>query len=76
MDAHVEYRETRWKLSANYSYLEATFRNSLVLSSNSPAADDDGLIYVRPGDDIPLNPAHRAHAFRRFRDDKSLERRR
>ncbi len=59
IDAHVAYQDTRWKLSANYSYLDATFQNALTLSSNSPAADADGLIYVEPGDHIPLNPAHR-----------------
>ena len=32
-DLHLGYKEARWKLSANYSYLDATFQNSLVLSS-------------------------------------------
>jgi iron complex outermembrane receptor protein len=30
-----------------------------VLSSNSPAANNDGVIHVQPGDRIPLNPTHR-----------------
>jgi iron complex outermembrane receptor protein len=59
LDAHLDYREERFKLSANYSYLDATFLNSLALSSNSPAADGNGLIFVHSGDRIPMNPAHR-----------------
>ena len=59
IDVHLGYRDARWKLAANYSYLDATFQDALVLSSNSPAANDDGVIHVQPGDRIPLNPAHR-----------------
>ncbi|HEY1613776.1 MAG TPA: TonB-dependent receptor [Rhizomicrobium sp.] len=59
VDAHLGYRNERWKFTANYSYLDATFQNALTLSSNSPAADADGLIHVQPGDRIPLNPTHR-----------------
>ncbi|HEX3654027.1 MAG TPA: TonB-dependent receptor [Rhizomicrobium sp.] len=59
VDAHLGYRDARWKLAANYSYLDVTFRDALVLSSNSPAANGDGVIFVRPGDRIPLNPVHR-----------------
>ncbi|HEX3431089.1 MAG TPA: TonB-dependent receptor [Rhizomicrobium sp.] len=58
-DFHLDYRDDRWKLSASYSYLNATFRNDEVLSSNSPAADASGDIFVHPGDQIPMNPAHR-----------------
>jgi iron complex outermembrane receptor protein len=59
VDVHFSYRDARWKFSANYSYLDATFQNALALSSNNPAADNDGLIFVHPGDRIPMNPAHR-----------------
>ncbi len=30
-----------------------------ALASNSPAADADGLIFVHPGNHIPMNPANR-----------------
>ncbi|HUB86134.1 MAG TPA: TonB-dependent receptor [Rhizomicrobium sp.] len=60
VDAHLGYRDTRWDISASYSYLDATFRHAEILSSDSPSADAYGLIYVRPGDRIPLNPANRA----------------
>ncbi len=59
IDAHLGYRDARWRLDANYSYLEATFRNAQALSSNSPSADANGLIYVSPGDRLPLNAANR-----------------
>lgn len=59
VDLHVGYHDATWNLSASYSYLDATFRNAQTLSSNSPSADANGLIYVRPGDRIPMNPASR-----------------
>ena len=58
-DLNFGYTDDNWKLSASYSYLDATFRSPQTLSSNSPAADDNGLIYVQPGDHIPMNPANR-----------------
>ncbi len=57
VDLHLNYRDKRWTVNASYAYLSATFRNAQVLASNSPAADADGLIYVRPGDHLPLTPA-------------------
>jgi iron complex outermembrane receptor protein len=60
VDLHLGYTDRRWTISASYSFLEATFQSHEVLASNSPAADDDGLIYVRPGNHLPLDPAHRA----------------
>lgn len=59
IDVRAGYRDARWTVNASYSYLEATFRDAQVLSSNSPAADADGLIQVRPGDRMPLNPSSR-----------------
>jgi iron complex outermembrane receptor protein len=46
-------------VSLAYSLLDATFRDALTLSSNSPAANADGLIFVRPGDTLPLMPRNR-----------------
>lgn len=59
IDLHLGYRDARWRLAASYSYLDATFRNAQILSSNSPSADANGLIFVWPGNRIPLNPANR-----------------
>ena len=58
-DAHLGYRDARWTVNAGYSYLDATFRTAQALSSDSPAANDDGVIFVHPGDHIPMNPANR-----------------
>ena len=60
VDAHLHYRDARWQMNLSYSHLDATFRNAAVLSSDSPAADAGGLIYVHPGDHLPLNPENRA----------------
>ncbi len=49
----------RWHLGLAYSYLDATFRNALTLSSDSPAANGDGNIFVKPGDALPLMPRNR-----------------
>ena len=46
-------------MNLNYSLLNATFLENLTLSSNSPAADADGDIFVHPGDTMPLMPQNR-----------------
>jgi iron complex outermembrane recepter protein len=59
VEASLAWHWDRWTVSANYSYLNAIFLENLALSSNSPAANADGLIFVHPGDRIPLMPANR-----------------
>jgi iron complex outermembrane receptor protein len=59
LDANIGYTSGNWHLGLAYSYLDATFRNALTLSSNSPAADADGNIFVKPGDTLPLMPRNR-----------------
>jgi iron complex outermembrane receptor protein len=59
VDARLDYRDRRWRASISYSYLQATFQTAETLSSNSPAADANGLIEVSPGDQLPMSPAHR-----------------
>jgi iron complex outermembrane receptor protein len=49
-----------WSVRAGYDWLSATFETPLTLPSNSPAANAQGLIFVSPGDRLPLNPMHRA----------------
>jgi iron complex outermembrane receptor protein len=58
-EASLAWRWDRLLVSANYSFLDATFLENLALSSNSPAADANGLIYVQSGNHIPLMPEHR-----------------
>lgn len=60
LDASVGYTTDRWRLGLSYSYLDATFRDALTLSSDSPAANTDGNIFVKPGDTLPLMPKNRA----------------
>ncbi|MGH6871955.1 MAG: TonB-dependent receptor [Rhizomicrobium sp.] len=59
LDASLGWHDEHWRTRIAYSYLDATFRDALVLSSNSPAADANGLIFVAPGDRLPLMPRHR-----------------
>ncbi|TFW73172.1 TonB-dependent receptor [Methylotenera oryzisoli] len=49
----------KFKWSASYSYVRATYDSdvSFVSSSNS-SEDGEGIIYVKPGDRIPSIPAH------------------
>lgn len=59
IEAGLAWRWEKWLISMNYSLLDATFRENLTLSSNSPAADSSGNIFVHPGDHLPLSPTHR-----------------
>ncbi len=59
LETSLAYHSAKWDLNANYSLVEATFRESLSLASSSPAADANGNIEVRPGDRIPLTPRQR-----------------
>ena len=47
----------------SYSFVDATFRNTLTLvSANNPFRDGDDNITVLPGDHLPRVPAHRFKA--------------
>jgi len=59
LETSLAYHSAKWDLNANYSLVDATFRNDLTLASNSPAADADGNIEVQPGNHVPLTPKHR-----------------
>ncbi|MEN3974358.1 TonB-dependent receptor [Emcibacter sp. SYSU 3D8] len=49
--------------SVDYAYMDATFRNPLVLNSpDNPFADNDGQIFVDRGDNLPGIPRHRLKA--------------
>ena len=59
-EAGVNYRSPTWLLYAQYSYVDATFRSPLLLSSPSnPFQDANGNIQVLPGDRLPLIPESR-----------------
>jgi iron complex outermembrane receptor protein len=63
IEAAIYYNDEKWNVFAGYSFINATFRDAITLSSpNNPAADADGLIYVQPGNHLPLIPQHRFKA--------------
>ena len=56
----MTYKQDRWNLYANYTYVDATFQNALTLQSPfNPFADANGNIFVVPGDHIPGIPDFR-----------------
>ena len=60
IEAGFNYRTPSWSAYANYSFVQATFRSSLVVPSPSnPYQDALGDIQVEPGDRLPGIPEHR-----------------
>jgi iron complex outermembrane recepter protein len=60
IEANASYKWDRWNIYANYTYVDATFRNFLTLSSpNNPFADANGNIFVVPGDHLTGIPDFR-----------------
>jgi outer membrane receptor protein involved in Fe transport len=70
IEASVEYRSRRLYAYANYTFLDATFRDSIQLSSPDnpfaeecegagPDADEALCVQVHPGDRLPGTPRHR-----------------
>jgi iron complex outermembrane receptor protein len=63
IEASASYKWQRWTAYANYTLIDATFRNALTLSSpNNPFADANGNIYVVPGDHLTGIPDYRIKA--------------
>jgi iron complex outermembrane receptor protein len=58
-EASLDYEDASWSIFLNYSFIDATFQSPLQISSGSPAADANGNIQVRPGDQLPGVPQHR-----------------
>jgi iron complex outermembrane receptor protein len=60
IEASATYKWDRWNLYANYTYVDATFRDYLTLSSPfNPYADANGNIFVAPGDHLTGIPDFR-----------------
>ena len=60
IEANANYTWDRWNVYANFTYVDATFLNSLILSSpNNPFADANGNIFVVPGDHLTGIPDFR-----------------
>jgi iron complex outermembrane receptor protein len=63
IEAGASYKWDRWTAYANYTLIDATFRDALTLSSpNNPFADANGNIFVVPGDHLPGIPNYRLKA--------------
>jgi iron complex outermembrane receptor protein len=63
IEADASYKWDRWTAYANYTLIDATFRDALTLSSpNNPFADANGNIFVVPGDHLPGIPNYRFKA--------------
>jgi iron complex outermembrane receptor protein len=59
IDAGMRLTAGRLLAWIDYSYTDATFRNTVLLSSpDNPAADENGNILVRPGNHLPGIPTH------------------
>jgi opacity protein-like surface antigen len=60
IEANASYKWDRWNAYANFTYVDATFQNALILSSPfNPYADANGNIYVVPGDHLTGMPDFR-----------------
>ena len=60
IEADASYKLNRWTAYANFTYVDATFRDALTLSSpNNPFADANGNIFVVPGDHLTGIPDFR-----------------
>ena len=60
IEAGATYKQDRWNIYANYTYVDATFQNALTLQSPfNPFADGNGNIFVVPGDHLTGIPDFR-----------------
>jgi iron complex outermembrane recepter protein len=60
IEANATYKQDRWNIYANYTYVDATFQNALTLQSPfNPFADANGNIFVVPGDHLTGIPNFR-----------------
>ena len=60
IEANVNYKQDRWNIYANYTYVDAAFLNALTLQSPfNPFADANGNIFVVPGDHLTGIPNFR-----------------
>ena len=58
VEVGAEYVSDWLSVYANYALIDATFQFNGTLSSPNNPLSDDGAIFVRPGNKVPLIPAH------------------
>ncbi len=60
LETGMSYQDLHWRISGQFSYIDATFESNLLLSSASnPFQDANGNIEVLRGDHLPLLPKTR-----------------
>ncbi len=60
VEAGMKFQGRRWSGYAEYSFIDATFRSPLTVSSPfNPHHDANGNLYVEPGDQLPGIPRNR-----------------
>jgi len=63
IEAEANLKSSAFEVYATYAFVDARFRDALTLASNSPSAiNNNGNIFVLPGDQIPAIPRHRIKA--------------
>jgi iron complex outermembrane receptor protein len=68
IEAQASYKWDRWNVYANFTSVDATFRNALTLSSPfNPYANGNGNIFVVPGDHLTGIPDFRFKAGAEYR---------
>ena len=68
IEAQASYKWDRWNVYANFTSVDATFRNALTLSSPfNPFANANGNIFVVPGDHLAGIPNFRFKAGAEYR---------
>lgn len=61
VETSLDWRRGAFHLSASYAFTDARFRTGFTMSSpQNPAADEDGVIAVERGDQLPGVPRHAA----------------
>jgi iron complex outermembrane recepter protein len=59
LEAGAQYQTGQYLVYANYAYIDATYQFFGTLASpNNPFADENGNIFVKPGNQIPGIPRH------------------
>ena len=59
VEAGANYSTKDWMAYVNYAFVNATYQfDGDISSPNNPSANDDGLIHVMPGNQIPGIPRH------------------
>jgi iron complex outermembrane receptor protein len=63
IEAGAQFTAARWMAYASYSFVDATYQfTGTIAAPDNPMADDDGNIFVVPGNKMTAIPAHQFKA--------------